>query len=376
MSSRDLMMDKQICRKCGLSKPVTQFHFNKSKSHGRSSVCRVCLNAARRSSPTGKNQSGKTTNLVALARKGRWDEVEGLLQNVTSPPPQLLSLVAEQSDERALRITQALLAKNVPQTSSDRHGDQVAACVVAARHGNERLLEVLPISDESQHVMVTAALGNLAKMKPMKRDGVDLCVRDRAGFTALHHCAYSYAANKRPADFVGMVHFLLEAGISADAESSSIVCRTPLCAVGAGGGCVAIAEALIAGEQIRACIARCTPLLVTSNDTDAVITTLQRSSLQRVLIQMSSLEVEPPCTPLPTMAMPRPSVGCLSMAPVPISSRQMDAPRCIMPWSAMIRLFSHNYCWLQELIQTRLTTMASGQSIMLFKMGKVAWRRC
>jgi hypothetical protein len=163
-----------------------------------------------------------------------------------SAPPQLFSLVVEQGDERALRLTKVLLARDAPRTVSDRHGDRVAVGVVAARHGSERLLGVLASDDASERVMVAAALGDGPRLRELSRSGADILARDDVGFTALHHCAYSHVARQRPAEFVAVIRHVIESGVSANAEASSIVCPTPLCAVAAGGGCVAVAEALVA----------------------------------------------------------------------------------------------------------------------------------
>src|SRR4051812_29734768 len=156
MSSYAPPMLLRTCRRCGEARALTQFNAQRSGPAGRSAICRVCANAARRERPR-PTRSPTPGAAVAAARRGRGDEGERLLVDGRPPPEALLPLAVERHDDGAPRLVQALVAAGAARIAPDRHGDRIATSVVAARHGNAGLARLLIGDDAVERLMVASA---------------------------------------------------------------------------------------------------------------------------------------------------------------------------------------------------------------------------
>lgn len=54
--NQDIRFEPRLCRNCGLTKAVTEFHLNKSKLGGRDSQCRQCVTARKKEKRRRKHE--------------------------------------------------------------------------------------------------------------------------------------------------------------------------------------------------------------------------------------------------------------------------------------------------------------------------------
>lgn len=72
------MEGKKICKKCGLEKPIEEFHKDKSKKDGHKTICRACLSVKKEKVPViDKNIKQSIRYCLKYNGPFRWSKILG-----------------------------------------------------------------------------------------------------------------------------------------------------------------------------------------------------------------------------------------------------------------------------------------------------------